>query len=78
MITTDKAIEILSHMGVEGNNPDEFDACNMGILAIQALDKIRTDIERLHYHPKLDFINTDKVVDMALEIIDKYRTGVSE
>ena len=37
------------------------------------LDKIRAEIEQLHHHPKLDFINTDKVVDMALEIIDKYR-----
>ena len=35
-MTADKAIEILGYMGVEGNNPDEFDACNMGILAIQA------------------------------------------
>ena len=37
------------------------------------LDKIRNDIERLHYHPKLDFIKNDEVVDMALEIIDKYK-----
>ena len=38
----------------------------------EVLDEIRAEIEQLH-HPKLDFINTDKVVDMALEIIDKYR-----
>ncbi len=37
------------------------------------LDKIRAEIEQLHHHPILDFINTDKVVDMALEIIDKYK-----
>ena len=37
------------------------------------LDKIRAEIEQLHHHPKLDFINTDKVVDMAIEIIDKYK-----
>lgn len=43
-----------------------------------ALNEIRAEIERLHYHPKLDFIKNDDVVDMALEIIDKYRTGVSE
>jgi hypothetical protein len=36
------------------------------------LDKIRDEIKQLHHHPKLDFINTDKVVDMAIEIIDKY------
>ena len=78
MITTDKAIEILSYMGVEGNNPDEFDACNMGILAIQALEKIRAEIERLHYHPKLDFIKNDGVVEMALDIIDKCRESGGE
>ena len=37
------------------------------------LDKIRDEIERLHYHPKLDYIKNDGVVEMALEIIDKYR-----
>lgn len=37
------------------------------------LDKIRAEIYQLHCHPKLDFIKTDEVVDMALEIIDKYR-----
>lgn len=36
-----------------------------------ALDKIRAEIKQLHHHPILDFINNDKVVDMALEIIDK-------
>ena len=36
------------------------------------LEMIRAEIERLHYHPKLDFIKNDEVVDMALEIIDKY------
>ena len=41
------------------------------------LDKIRAEIERLHYHPKLDFIENDAVVDMAFEIIDKYRNEVN-
>lgn len=41
------------------------------------LDKIRAEIEQLHYHPKLDFIKNDDVVEMALEIIDKYREGVN-
>ena len=36
------------------------------------LEQIRAEIERLHYHPKLDFIKNDEVVEMALEIIDKY------
>lgn len=42
------------------------------------LDKIRAETEQLHHHPILDFINTDKVVDMALEIIDKYRESEGE
>lgn len=37
------------------------------------LDKIRNEIERLHYHPKLDFIKNDEVVEMALDIIDRHR-----
>ena len=37
------------------------------------LDDLRAEIERLHYHPKLDFIKNDEVVDMALDIIDKYK-----
>lgn len=37
------------------------------------LEKIRTEIYQLHCHPKLDFIKTDEVVDMALDIIDNYR-----
>ena len=37
------------------------------------LGKIRDEIERLHYHPKLDFIKNDEVVEMALDIIDKYK-----
>lgn len=37
------------------------------------LDKIKAEIDRLHYHPKLDFIKNDEVVEMALYIIDKYR-----
>lgn len=41
------------------------------------LEQIRAEIEHLHYHPKLDFIKNDKVVEMALDIIDKYK-GVKE
>lgn len=37
------------------------------------LEQLRDRIEHLHYHPKLDFIKNDEVVDMALEIIDNYR-----
>ena len=37
------------------------------------LGEIRAEIERLHYHPKLDYIKNDEVVDMALDVIDKYR-----
>ncbi len=48
-------------------------ACIAHAPTVDVLDKIRAEIERLHYHPKLDFIKNDEVVDMALEIIDKYR-----
>lgn len=37
------------------------------------LEQLRDEIERLHYHPKLDFIKNDEVVGMALDVIDKYR-----
>jgi hypothetical protein len=37
------------------------------------LEQIRAEIERLHYHPKLDFIKNDEVVEMALDIIDRHR-----
>lgn len=40
---------------------------------VDVLDKIRAEIYQLHCHPKLDFIKTDEVVDMALDIIDKYK-----
>lgn len=40
---------------------------------VDVLEKIRTEIYQLHCHPKLDFIKTDDVVDMALDIIDKYK-----
>jgi len=42
------------------------------------LDKIKAEIARLHYHPKLDFIKNDEVVDMALDIIDKYKAESGE
>ena len=44
----------------------------------KAFDKIRAEIERLHYHPKLDFIKNDEVVEMVLDIIDKYRESEGE
>lgn len=40
---------------------------------LDAMDKIRDEIYLLHHQPKLDFIKNDDVVEMALEIIDKYR-----
>ena len=42
-------------------------------LVDDVLEQIRDEIERLHYHPKLDFIKNDEVVEMALDIIDKYK-----
>lgn len=38
----------------------------------KVLEQIRAEVERLHYHPKLDFIKNDEVVEMALDIIDKH------
>jgi hypothetical protein len=46
--------------------PDNATVCD--------IEQIRDEIERLHYHPKLDFIKNDEVVEMALDIIDKYRS----
>ena len=46
-----------------------FDAIANGI----PLEQSRNEIEHLHYHPKLDFIKNDEVVEMALDIIDKYK-----
>lgn len=43
------------------------------LISVEVLDKIRAEIYCLHHHPKLDFIKNDDVVDMALDIIDKYR-----
>ena len=39
------------------------------------LDNLRAEIEQLHYHPKIDFIKNDEVVDMALAIINKQVQG---
>lgn len=47
--------------------PDNATVCD--------IEQIRDEIDRLHYHPKLDFIKNDEVVEMALEIIDKYTKG---
>ena len=40
---------------------------------VEVLNKIRAEIYLLHHHPKLDFIKNDEVVEMVLEVIDKYR-----
>ena len=45
---------------------------------MSVLEQIRAEIDRLHYHPKLDFIKNDEVVEMALDIIDNYRGGKNE
>lgn len=37
------------------------------------IEQIRAEIEQLHYHPKLDFIKNDEIVEMVLDIIDKYK-----
>ena len=42
------------------------------------IEQIRDEIELLHHHPKLDFIKNDEVVEMALDIIDKYMKGEQE
>ena len=39
---------------------------------VDVFDQIRAEIYQLHGHPKLDFVKNDEVVDMALDIIDKY------
>lgn len=39
------------------------------------IEQIRAEIEQLHYHPKLDFIKSDEVVEMVLDIIGKYMKG---
>lgn len=44
---------------------------------VDVLEKIRDEIEHLHYHPKLDFIKNDEVVEMALAIINKYADSIS-
>ena len=48
------------------------------LISVSSLDKIRAEIERLHYHPKLDFIKNDEIVDMVLDIIDKYNAESEE
>lgn len=74
----DKAIEILGYMGVEGNNPDEFDACNMGILAIQALDKTRAEIEQEITYKPMEMREYRMGLTKALEIIDKNKESDGE
>ena len=59
----------------------QSEAVSLAIKALEQepiLDKIRAEIERLHYHPKLDFIKNDEIVDMVLDIIDKYNAESEE
>lgn len=59
----------------------EFKDLNDCVTTIKALEngipleQIRDEIERLHYHPKLDFIKNDEVVEMALNVINRYMKG---
>lgn len=58
------------------DNEETIEAINEAIKALKrgdVLEKIRAEVERLHYHPKLDFIKNDDVVDMTLDIIDKFK-----
>lgn len=64
----DVELEKTKHIWFETPSGKRVDFIRADILAV-----IRAEIEQLHRHPILDFINNDKVVDMALEIIDKYR-----
>ena len=78
-MTREEAKNIISQMikDEEGFLSDNtVEAHKMALKALERepiLDKIRTEIYQLHCHPKLDFIKTDDVVDMALDIIDKYK-----
>lgn len=56
-----------------GNNVMDMRRACVAIRKGTPLDNLRAEIERLHYHPKLDFIKNDEVVDMVLDIIDKYK-----
>lgn len=64
----DVELEKTKHIWFETSSGKRVDFIRADIL-----DVIRAEIERLHYHPKLDFIKNDKVVEMALDIIDKYK-----
>ena len=54
------------------NNISLADYIKENYVSRSVLEQIRDEIERLHYHPKLDFIKNDEVVEMALDIIDKH------
>ena len=85
MTTTEEAIKTLKEncCAMCAYGSQDMDSCDIrgcdnrdAIKALEQepiLDKIRAEIERLHYHPKLDFIKNDDVVDMTLDVIDKYR-----
>jgi len=80
-MTSDKAIEILGYMGVEGNNPDEFDACNMGILAIQESKwtplKYRplTEEERERFSDEIDSVFDCDLPDEGEEVLITFKDG---
>lgn len=42
------------------------------------IEQILAYIERLHYHPKLDFIKNDEVIEMILEFIYRYKMKIEE
>jgi hypothetical protein len=79
---TDRQARKLIYAVIEANknrfNDDTLEALEMGRKALEqptvdVLEQIRAEIERLHHHPKLDFIKNDEVVEMALDIIDRHR-----
>lgn len=75
--TIDKMQQLVDRLKTERMSQAEFEqyAKEHGyiISTTNIIEQIRAEIERLHYHPKLDFIKNDEVVEMALEIIDKYK-----
>lgn len=72
LIDADYVIEKLNEINGTTELDKAFEVVENAPTA-DALDKIRAEIEQLHYHPKLDYIKNDEVVDMALDVIDKYR-----
>ena len=72
LIDADYVIEKLNEINGTAELDKAFEVVENAPTA-DVLDKIRAEIYQLHGHPKLDFIKNDEVVDMALDVIDKYR-----